>query len=304
MGIPVVQTVHNYRMFCPAATLYRDGKPCRDCVGKMIAWPGIIHRCYRNSVLETALSAAVYASHRFIGTWDKRITLYIAPSKFVRQRLVEAGFNPSRIVVKPHFSEASVSGPIKVSAGDYLLFAGRLSTEKGLQLLLSACKAANGVPVLIAGDGPLQEELQATIQTQEMQQVRYLGFVQHEELQALMLSTRALVVPSLVYESFGKVIVEAAALGVPSIVPSGGALMELVEEGVTGLVFKSGSAGDLANLLRWSWEHPEEMARMGGAAREACLRDFNAETNYRQLIAIYNQAVESFRAEPAATESA
>ncbi len=291
MEVPVVQTVHNYRMVCPAATLYRGSRTCTDCVGKPFAWRGIVHRCYRNSVTESALSATVYGLHRALQTWDKGVTLYVAPSVFVKDKLVASGIDSTKIVIKPHFSESPSTVTTQKLSRDRLLFAGRLSFEKGVEVLLSACELEPDIPVDIVGDGPLRKRVKETLVSKKLVNVHYRGFIPQNELMMLMQSARALVVPSIVFETFGKVVVECAALGVPAIVPDKGALAELVQHERTGLVFKSGDALALAKTMKWGCNHPAEMTAMGHAAQKVWQESSTPEKNYRDLVSIYERAM-------------
>src|SRR5882724_6530140 len=163
-GVPVVQTLHNYRLLCPAATFLRDGKVCEACLSRSVPWPGVLHGCYRGSRPATAAVAAMLAVHRAIGTWQERVDVYIALTEFARRKFIEGGLPAERIVVKPNFV-ASDLGP-KQGRGDYALFVGRLSEEKGLGVLLNAWgRLRELIPLRIAGDGPLREEIVDVMRT-------------------------------------------------------------------------------------------------------------------------------------------
>lgn len=222
----VVLTLHNYRYSCLPATFFRDGRPCEDCLGK-VPWRGVVHRCYRNSVLGSASLATSLSAHRKGRTFD-RVDLFIAISEFVRAKHVEAGLPEAKITVKSHFSKPF---PARTEPGLYFLYLGRLSPEKGLDSLLPAWTPALGRWV-VAGDGPERESLQAAAGAG----VEFVGAVPAEDVPALMRQARAIVVPSKGYEGAGKVVMESYAARVPVVARRIGALAEVVDHGRTGLL--------------------------------------------------------------------
>jgi glycosyltransferase involved in cell wall biosynthesis len=158
MCIPVVQTLQNYRLFCPNALFFRDGHICEDCVGKTLAWPGIVHACYRGSRLQSAMVASTIAVHRWFKTWTDKVAVYVAPTGFVRQKFIQGGLPADKIAVKPNFVYPDPG--CEPSPGDGALFVGRLSPEKGLRALLAAWEQLAGkVSLKIVGDGPLESEV-------------------------------------------------------------------------------------------------------------------------------------------------
>src|SRR5438309_3125924 len=158
-GIPVVQSLHNARLICPAATFYREGRVCEDCLGRFMSWPGIVHACYHNSHLQTAVVAGMLAGHRILGTWQEQVDAYIVFTEFYRQKFISAGLPREKIFVKPHFLRTDPG--MKQNVGDYALFLGRLTTEKGVRTLLEAfALLQNAIPLRIVGDGPLRAELE------------------------------------------------------------------------------------------------------------------------------------------------
>jgi glycosyltransferase involved in cell wall biosynthesis len=289
-GVPIVQTLHNYRLLCPAGTLFRNGGVCEDCLGKTPPWPGVLHRCYRQSCAQTAASVAMLTVHRWQQTWQRHVDIYIALTEFVRNKFVEAGFPAEKIVVKPNFVQA----PPRAGAGAkrYALFAGRIAPEKGVRTLLRGWQHVNNIDLKIVGDGPLLDEVRRFVQTEKLAGVETLAQRPHHEVVDLMAGARFLVVPSEWYETFGLVIIEAFACGVPVIASRLGAMAEIVEGDRTGLLFKPGDPQDLANKVHWAVEHPDAMARMGETARRVYERKYTPERNYEMLRAIYDRAIE------------
>jgi glycosyltransferase involved in cell wall biosynthesis len=287
-SVPVVQKLSNFRLICPNALLMREGRACEDCVGKLIPWPGIVHACYRDSPTGSTVVATMLAAHRFLGTWDKAVDAYIARTNFSRGKLIEGGLPARKIAIIPSF--ASDYGASGDGNGRFALFAGRLSSEKGITTLLSALDRLNGLPlrVKVAGDGPLRQEV-----TRRMDggRVEYLGALPRQEVQVLMRQAAFLVYPSVCYENFPLSIVEAFSSGVPVVASGIGAMAEIIEDGRTGLHFRVGDPEDLATKIEWVAAHPAEMKRMRREARAEYLLKYTAERNYQLLAELYDRAI-------------
>ena len=289
-GVPVVQTLHNFRLLCPQAMFLRDGKVCEDCLGK-VPWRGAVRGCYRGSVAQSTVLAGMVTLHRALGTWQNKVTRYIALNDFCRNKFIEGGLPADRIVIKPNFVDFDAP-PAGVRAG--FLFVGRLSAEKGVNVLVQATRNLGNVQVRVAGTGPEAALLAGVPGLQE------LGALGGDAVRTEMSKAKALILPSIWYETFGMVAVEAFAAGTPVIASRIGVLPNLVKDGVTGLLFESGNAEDLATKMRWAQEHPEEMTVMGHNARRLYEAEFTAERNYHQLIAIYQSAIDEVKAKQAA----
>jgi glycosyltransferase involved in cell wall biosynthesis len=290
-GVPVVQTLHNYRLACPAATFYRAGRPCEDCLGRL-PWPGVLHACYRGSHAQTALVAFTVTAHRLLGTWRSAIDLYVASTDFQRSKLVEAGLPGDRVVVKPHFVHPDPG--TSPSGGAYALYVGRLSPEKGVRTLLDAWALLPDVPLKIAGDGPQADLIRRHIAEQSHPNVEWLGRVARNTVFALLLKARFLVFPSDCYETFGIAIIEAFSCGIPVIAARHGAMAELVADGRTGLLFAPGDAVDLARTVRLAWSDRAATERLGRAARTEYEARYTAPHNYAMLSDCYARVLERF----------
>ena len=303
-GVPVVQTLHNFRLACPQAMFLRDGTACESCVGKRIAWPALAHGCYRDSRVQTAVVVGMLALHRGLGTFDTQVTRYIALNAFCRTKFIAAGLPAQRIVIKPNFAEVPAPRPDEraATARTGMLFVGRMAAEKGIDVLARAwpvCTAPGRnegaeMTLRVAGTGDAGATLHA------LDGVTLLGWRSPAQVQLEMHSALALVVPSVCFETFGLVVVEAFSAGLPVIASRIGALAELIEEGVTGLLFEPGSAADLARVMRWAADHPLQMAAMGLRARLCFDALYTPSINYRQLRAIYADAIEARRDETCA----
>lgn len=286
-GVPVVQTLRNYRLLCPNGLFFRNGSACEDCLGKAVPLPGVWHGCYRESQIATGAVATMLTVHRTMRTWLEMVDVYIALTEFARQKFIQGGFPAEKIVVKPNFVHpAPVVG---TGSGGYALFVGRLSVEKGLDTLLTAWEQlGNQLPLKIVGDGPLADRVVEA--AQKLESVEWLGRKSMAEVHKLMGEATVVIFPSKWYETFGRVAVEAFAKGTPVIAANIGAIAELVEHGRTGLHFQPGDAVDLATQVEWALAHPRELATMRQEARTEFETKYTAEKNYRKLMEIYQLA--------------
>jgi glycosyltransferase involved in cell wall biosynthesis len=282
-GVPVVQTLHNFRLHCPQAMYLRDGVLCEDCLGK-VPWRGALRGCYRESKLQSTALAGMVTLHRAIGTWERKVTRYIALNEFCRNKFIEGGLPAERVLVKPNFVDFE-RPPAQQRSG--FLFVGRLSAEKGVAVLVKALSSLSERSGLlrVAGVGPEAHLLK------NVARLEALGALNSEQVRQEMSSAAALVLPSIWYENFPRTLVEAMGCGLPVIASRIGALAELVEDGVTGLLFNPGDAGDLAEKMSWIDANPEQAAAMGAMARARYEERYTAERNYQQLIAIYGEAI-------------
>ncbi len=289
-GVPVVMTLHNYRLLCVNALFFREGRVCEACLGRL-PWRGALHGCYRESRAASAVVFGMTVLHRALGTWGL-VDRFIALTEFARRKFVQAGFPPEKLVVKPNFVHPD-PGPGE-GRGGYALFVGRLSPEKGLWTLLRAWEGLKGrVPLKIVGDGPLAREVQEA--QNRTPGVEWLGRKSPQEVYALMGEAAFLVFPSEWYETFGRVAIEAFARGTPVLAAQIGAVGEVTEDRRTGLHFRPGDPEDLAAKVEWLLSHPGELARMRREARAEYEAKYTAERNYEQLMAIYLGVLEGRR---------
>ena len=260
-NIPVVQTLHNYRMLCPSALLLRNGRPCQDCLEKLLPWPGILHSCYRNSAVATTGVAAMTAIHRLLATWNRKIDYFIALTEFARQKFIEGGLPADKLRVKPNFIHPDPGS--KQGKGAFALFVGRFSPEKGMETMLRAWALVKNIPLQLAGDGPQRIYIQKIMLDQGLTNIVIKGQMPKDHVLSLIKSAQFLVFPSLWYEGFPLAIAEAFACGLPVIASRLGALAEIIEDGRTGLLFNPGDAEDLAQKVKWAWVNQQKMFEMG-----------------------------------------
>ncbi len=296
-GAAVVQTLHNYRLICPAATLFRNGAPCEDCVGRPVAVPAIVHACYRHSRSQTAAVAAMLVVHRARRTWHRDVDAFIALTPFGRERFIAGGLPADRMLVKPNFAR-DPGEPVAVDSygqrrrtdGPFL-FVGRLAEEKGVRILLAAWRLLGPERQLrIVGDGPLAGEVQEA--SAVTPNVIPVGRRSREDVVAEMRSARALIFPSLWYEGMPVTLIEAFAAGLPVIASGLGAINDVVRDGETGRLVAPGDARALADAVERIAGLPRDAAAMGARARQTYLDKYAPEPNYGQLMAIYRQAME------------
>jgi glycosyltransferase involved in cell wall biosynthesis len=281
-GAIVVQTLHNFRLICPGATLFRNGRACDTCTGRRVAWPGVLHGCYRQDRLATAVTATMIAAHHAAGTWRDAVSVYIALTEFAKRRFIEGGLPAERIVVKPNFLRND-PGPGE-HRGRFALFVGRISPEKGIDTLLDAYERGVSLPLKIAGAGPLER-------VRTPRNVEWLGRQSPADVIALMKAAAVLVLPSTCYEGFPLAVLQAFATGLPVVASGHGSLAEIVDNGRTGLLFEPGDAGALTDRLEWAAAHPFELRLLGAEARSEFELRYTADRNYRRLIDIYRSGL-------------
>jgi glycosyltransferase involved in cell wall biosynthesis len=290
-GVPVVQTLHNYRLICPGALLQRNGKPCEDCVGTSLL-PALIHRCYRNSLPATGALVWMLTRNRWNKTYHTLVNRYIALTEFSAGRLVAGGLPRDRMTVKPNFiSSPPAQGD---GSGDYAAYIGRLSSEKGVHTLLRAWRHVGDVPLKVAGSGDLQDDL-AKYALGNKLPVEFLGLKSREEVLDIIHHAKFIVIPSEWYEGFPMVVLEAYACGTPVVASRIGSLAEIVKDGHTGLTFEPGNDTDLSDKIRFLLRNPDVLVEYRRNARALFDAEFNAERNYRILMRIYHAAIGDYR---------
>jgi glycosyltransferase involved in cell wall biosynthesis len=291
-GVPVVQTLHNFRFFCPSALFLRDGKPCEDCVDKSLL-QSVRHRCYRGSAGATATLAAMLAVHRTLGTYSRDIDRYIALTEFARRKAERGGIAPHKLVVKPNFvPDAPAPGP---GGGGYVVFVGRLLEGKGTQTLLAAWRHLPSVKLKIIGDGALRPELEVMAKAEKLN-VEFAGLQNRGQVLEAISNAELLVIPSEWYEGFPMVVAESFACGTPVLASRIGSLEELVEEGVTGRKFAAADPEGLANAVRLTLAERTALDGMRTHARAYFDRRLTEQANFKELVNIYADVIAGARA--------
>ena len=286
-GASVVQTFHNYRLLCANALFLRDGKVCEDCLGKAIPWQGIQHNCYRGSKSASAAVVTMLTTHRLLQTWNRQVDAYIALTDFARDKFIEGGLPAEKIFVKPNFVDPDPG--VGEGKGGYALFVGRLSVEKGIDVLLEAwAQLGTKIPLKILGDGPLASKVSET--TQQLPGIEWLGRRPMEDVYALMQNAQFLIFPSKWYEGLPRTLIECFACGTPVIAANLGAMSSFVTHYETGLHFQPGDAEDLVTQVEWALAHPELLFKMRQNTRTEFETKYTSSESYQQLAKIYEQA--------------
>lgn len=289
-GVPVVQTLHNFRMFCANGLLLRNGKTCEDCIGKT-PWRGVAYGCYRSSRLYSLPVAFTEMVHRRRGTWVNAVDAYIALTEFGKKKFIECGLPEGKINLKPNFASdvPSQVWPVKNYAG----FVGRISHEKGVETLVNAVRHLGAIDFKfkIVGDGPLRNEINGI----SADRLEIMGKKDHDECMKILSGAAFAIMPAICYENFPLSIVEAFAYGKPVIASNLGAMASIIKDRETGLLFQPGNAEELASKMKWMIENPDECVRMGKNARMEFEAKFTAGKNYEILMEIYQETIDRCR---------
>jgi glycosyltransferase involved in cell wall biosynthesis len=279
-----VLTLHNYRLLCLPGTFLRSGRICEDCLGRL-PWPGVVHGCYQGSVAASGVLATSLQLHQAIGSF-RGVHLYVAISEFVRRKHVEAGMAADRVAVKPHFAWSS---PRREGPGDFFLYLGRLSPEKGVSTLLEAWRRIKA-KLVIVGNGPDAARLRSLAPSN----AEFWGPVAPGLVSDLLSRSRALIVPSLSHEGAGKVVLEAYAAGVPVLASRAGGLPEVVQDGISGLLVPPGDPAALVEAVEHLLDDPAS-ERMGEAGWALWEKRYSPEHGLARLEEVYRRASESVR---------
>ena len=289
--VPRVLTLRNWRLSCAAAIPMRDGEVCTECIGRRSVQPALLHGCYRGSRLATLPIAAGIALHRAIGTWDRQVEAYVALTDFQRERMVEGGLPAHLVHVKPNFFGGSPL-PLPWEARDEaVVYAGRLSSEKGVDVLGEAWLrwGAQAPELRIAGAGPLAASLAEAASRRPDVRIRFLGQLPSAEVAEQIARARLVVLPSLCFETFGMVVCEAFAHGTPVAVSDLGALPSVIRPGGSGLTFAPGDPDSLLDAVRAAWTGGRLQALSAGARSDYETR-YTEQVNVERLLEIYRNA--------------
>jgi len=290
-----VLTLHNYRLFCPAALPVRDGRPCTECIDRRSVLPSLRYGCYRGSRAATAPLAAGVALARALGLWRRHVDAFIALTEFQRELMVAAGLPAERVFVKPNFYPGRPEVVAWAARRPCVVYVGRLSEEKGVRHLLEAWAAwgAEAPELRLVGDGPLRAALEAQARSGGLERAVFLGQLPAGEAEAEIARARLLVLPSIWFEGFPMVLREAFAFGTPAAVSDLGPLPGLVERGRAGLIFRPGDPTSLLHEVRAAWAEQAGLEARGAAARRAFDARYAEPENAAKLQEIYRSAIAS-----------
>ena len=288
--VPVVQTLHNFRMLCPAGSYFRGDRICEECSEKGLQC-SLKYGCYRGSKAQTFVSAAILKIHRMLGTYRK--VNFICLTEFKREklsRLNEGGkqiVDMKKVYIKPNFTfQEGISGEVQ-KAGDYFLVVGRVEALKGIDVVVKAFEKIPDQKLIVAGDGPMMAEMKAYIKEHNMSNVKFAGYLDKAKVQEKYRGAKAVIMASQCYEAFAMTIAEAYSNAVPVIAGNVGNLANMVEEGVTGIKFVYDSPDDLAaKILKYN---TMDIAKMKQNAKTFYEKRLKPEDNYRILEEIYHK---------------
>jgi glycosyltransferase involved in cell wall biosynthesis len=287
-GVPVILTVHNFRLRCPNGLMFTEGQPCRRCEGGAY-FNAALHRCFPTRSQGTAYATALWA-HRFIQRLERKIRLFIAPSGFMRERLMEWGIPGDLTEVVPHFVETRPDASPRV--GSFGAYVGRLSTEKGLDVLLRALRTAGDPHFEIIGDGPAYDKLRAGAAQLELRNAQFLGRLGQDAVRKRLAQARFCVMPSVTEENLPMAVLEAMAVGRPVIVSAVGGLPELVADG-SGLLCRPGDSVDLAKKMETLMKDDDQCYRAGSRALSAARNRFGPVAHLTHLERVYAKVRET-----------
>lgn len=286
-SIPTVMSLRNYRLYCLNAYFFRDGQVCEKCIDQPVPISGIHHKCYRDSLPGSVVTASMVSLHRLLRTYQRQVDMFIALTEFARNKFASHGIPGHKLRVKPNFVHPDPHAGTGLDQS--VLYVGRLSPEKGIDTLLKAWQQiGDRIQLKIAGSGPLQAQVQAA--ANENPGIEYLGQQPMEQIYNLLGQAQALIFPSLWYEGMPRTIVEAFAKGTPVISSCLGAMETMIESERTGLLFRAGDAQDLTAKITWMLANPKKWQAMRHEARQEFEACYTAEQNYHQLVSIYEQA--------------
>jgi glycosyltransferase involved in cell wall biosynthesis len=287
-NVPVVMTVHSHNLTCPTWYHLYKGSVCEDCVGGH-EYRCVIKNCRKN-ILESAAYALRSSVARNLRLFHDNVSVLIALTPFAKAKLLQAGFREDQIAVVPN--PAYVKEPAAdPSAGEYVAFAGRISPEKGIDTLLAAAAQMPHVAFKVAGDGPVFSEMKA----KAPRNVEFVGQLRPDQLNQFYKRSRMLVVPSVWFEQFPMVVLEAMGRALPVIGSRIGGLPEIIEDGLTGSTFEPGNPQDLARQVRLLWDDPQLCHRMGIAGRQKVLREYTEDAYFHNLMVVYQAAIQRSR---------
>lgn len=285
-GVPVVQTLHNYRIICAAATFHRDGRVCEQCSAAHL-WPAVWHRCYRGSFAGSLAMARMLRANWRRGIYEDFVDVFVALTEFAAAKFADGGLPRDRIVVSPNFVNSP--SPASSGGGGYAIFVARLSEEKGIRVLLRAWRELREIPLKVVGDGPLFEEFRSAARADGLP-IEFLGMRPRDEAIELIGTADLQVIPSEWFEGFPLVAVESYARGTPVVASNIGGLTELVIDGETGLRFEAGDAGALARSVRLLWEDDALRDRLRRGARARFEAEYTPAHALHRLRSIYERA--------------
>ncbi|MDD3887269.1 MAG: glycosyltransferase family 4 protein [Patescibacteria group bacterium] len=287
--IPVVETLHDFKLICPNYTLYSKKELCEQCK-KYRYYKCTFRKCIKNKFWQSALASKEMYFHKLIRIYENNVNLFLAPSKFVYNKILEFGIiTAEQITILPEFVYTKNNNLQQQNQENYVLYFGRLIKEKGIKTLISAMKKVNNLELHIAGSGPDEQEFKDLVKKENLNNIKFLGFLDQEKLKQEIRNSLFVIHPSEVYETFGLSILENYALAKTVIASNLGALPEIVKDKQTGLLFKAGDSDDLTDKINYLANNQNLVIKMGDNAKKIVEQKYSSEVHYQQLIKIYEE---------------
>lgn len=289
-NIPIIMTLHDYKLITPNYTFFDRGQIC-ECTKTKKYYNCLFHKCVFNEFIPSLGATIEMYFHKFLKIYEKNIDLFIAPSEFMKNKMVEYGQDENKIIVLPNFTELPNELP-NTTLGDYLLYVGRLAEEKGLLVLLEAAKLMPEVKIRIVGAGPLEPRMQQKIKKENIKNITLVGYKTGNELKNEILNSRACVLPSIWYENYPLSILETSSYGKMTLASHVGGIPEIIKDGKNGLLFNINDPTDLAKKVQKVWQDEEKIKQMGLAAYKHVKEINNPEKYYQTIIKIYQGLID------------
>ncbi len=288
-GIPVVMTMHDYKLVCPNYSLFVNKSICQKCIGGNY-YNAVKYRCLKDSYLISLLAYLEMSFCKIFKIYERNVDLFIAPSKFMFNKMIEAGINRQKVRYLPYIIKKPLNGH-DFSKGEYILYMGSLADKKGVDLLIESAQNFRRIPIKIAGDGHKRNELESQVKRLGLTNIDFLGHKSKEDLAGIIKDAVFVVVPSKWHEVSGLVVYESFALGKCVVASRIGGIPELIDDGVNGLLFESGNIDDLSKKIRFLLDNPVKREDLAKAAFNKFSKINNEETHYKELLGIYGELI-------------
>ncbi|MBW1678996.1 MAG: glycosyltransferase family 4 protein [Deltaproteobacteria bacterium] len=288
-GIPTIQTLHDYKLICPTYRMLSEGKICERCKGHRY-YHAIFQKCNKGYLSASLLNCLEMYIHKMVRIYEKNIEMFIAPSNFLKEKLIEFGIDPKKLVHIPNFIRVNQYLP-QYQHSNYFVYFGRISEEKGIATLIKAMRKVKGAQLYIVGEGKSRKELERFTHREGAENIKWLGYKGGEELKSIIKDAMFVALPSECYENCPMSLLEAYALGKPVIGSNIGGIPEIVEDGITGFLFEPGNPEELAEKINHLIFHPRLIGKLGKNSRERVEREYSPETHYQKIINVYQSVL-------------
>jgi glycosyltransferase involved in cell wall biosynthesis len=288
-NIPVVMTLHDFKLVCPNYTFLRDGNPCESCEGKYF-YKATLHRCVKNSFWSSLVCSLETYFHRFLKIYQNYVDVFITLSEFSRKKMIQYGINEKKLSLLRNYVDLPSNGS-GLDSGKHILFFGRLSEKNGIITLIQAMERTKEIPLVVAGEGELLSTLKEYVSEKKLNNVTLAGFLEGEKLEKAIKNSLFTVFPAICYHNCPMSILESFAFGKPVIGSNLGSVPELIEDEVNGLLFEPNNVEKLAEKIRYLYHHPLLAQKMGMVARKKVEEKYSEGEYYKKLLGLYDALI-------------